>query len=73
MVLAEDLKRIINQIPDKVPVSLGDSYDCDITGFSFDTSEGVAKLHMTEGFGIVKNEFVDSLFDSIKKAYEARR
>ena len=63
--LAKDLKRIINQIPDNVPVSIGESYDCDIVGFSFDTLEGIAKLNLTEGYGIVTDGFIDSLFKKL--------
>ena len=69
MMLAKDLKRIINQIPDNVPVSIGESYDLDIIGFSFDTIEGIAKLNLTEGYGIVTDSFIDNLFDSLKHGH----
>ena len=67
MMLAKDLKRIINQIPDNVPVSIGESYDCDIVSFSFDTLEGIAKLNLTEGYGIVTDSFIDSIFKLPKR------
>ena len=69
MRLARDLKRMLDQIPDNVPVSIGESYDCDIVGFSFDSSEGIAKLMLTEGFGIVTDSFIDNLFNSMKHGH----
>lgn len=67
MILAKDLKRMIDQLPDNVPVSIGDVYDCDIVGYSFDSFDGVAKLKLTEGFGIVTDSFIDGLFNAMKK------
>ena len=69
MRLARDLKRMLDEIPDNVPVSIGESYDCDIVSFSFDASEGIAKLMLTEGFGIVTDSFIDNLFDSMKHGH----
>ena len=67
MILAKDLKRMIDQLPDNVPVSIGDVYDCDIVGYSFDSFDGIAKLKLTEGFRIVTDSFIDGLFNAMKK------
>lgn len=73
MILAKDLKRIVNQIPDNAPVCIGESCDCDITGYSFDTSDGIVRLKLTEDYGLVRKSFIDSFFNDLKKAYEIGR
>ena len=59
-------KNLLDMFPDDTPVSLGDTYDCDFETFSFDTSQRVLKLHLTDGFGIVKKSFIDKLFEDLK-------
>ncbi len=68
MILAKDLKRIIDAIPDDSAVTIDGCYDCNIESFTFDTSTGVTDLHLTEGFGLIKSSFVNALFDELKKA-----
>lgn len=71
MVLAKDLKRIIDEIPDNIPVTLGECYDCDIVGFSISSMEGVAKLKLTEGYGVVTDSFIDGIINALSE--ERRR
>ena len=40
MMMAKDLKAIIDQFPDNAVVSLGDNWDCNIEGWSYDTEDG---------------------------------
>ena len=64
--LSQDLKKIINQIPDNLPITIGQS-DCCITGFSFDTADGFVRLRLTDGFGITTDDFIATLFELLKK------
>ena len=65
MMYAKDLKRIVNQLPDDWIVSLGGS-DCNIEGFKYE--DGVADLKLSDGYGIVRNDFIDSMFLSLRNA-----
>ncbi len=60
-----DLKRLIDPLPDKTPLIIGDNWDCDIVGLTISTFDGLARLELTEGFEIVKSDFVRQLLDSI--------
>ena len=68
MMLAKDLKELINRLPDDMPVMLGGTYDCDIVGYHFTTEEWVARLELTKGYSIVRTDFMDRLFEDLKKA-----
>ena len=61
MMLAKDLKELFNKFPDDMPVSLGDAYDCDIVGYSISTEDWRVRLKLTDGYGIVTDEFINSL------------
>lgn len=65
MMYAKELKRIVNQFPDDWIVSLGGS-DCNIEGFRY--KDGVADLKLSDGYGIVRNDFIDSMFLLLKNA-----
>ena len=58
MMLAKDLKRIVNQIPDDMPVTLGGNWDCNIEGLSIQAGDWTADLKISERYCIVLKEFV---------------
>jgi hypothetical protein len=62
---AGDLKRLIDGLPDKMPLIVGGNYDCDIVGLTINTFDGIARLDLTEGYVINKSDFVDYLFSLI--------
>ena len=57
MMRSEDLKRMINAIPDGTVVSF-DHYDAD--------------LGLTKGFSIVKDDFLNGLYDELRRAVESK-
>lgn len=73
MMLAKDLKRIVNQIPDDCAVVVGANYNCDITSFTYDTYDNIAELHLTKGYGIVADKFLDDLFGMARMREIERR
>ncbi len=60
-----DLKRLIDPLPDRTPLIIGDNWDCDIVGLTINTFDGIARLDLTEGYVINKSDFVDYLFSLI--------
>ena len=60
-----DLKRLIDGLPDKMPLIVGGNYDCDIVGLTINTFDGIARLDLTDGYVINKSDFVDYLFSLI--------
>lgn len=69
MVLAKDLKRMLNVIPDDAPVCIGDSYGCSIASVSYGTFDGIAKLHLTDGFEITTTAFMKGIFEQMKNGH----
>lgn len=66
MIIAKDLKRIINAIPDNVAVTIGGNYDCNIESFTYETMTGIADLHLSENYEIIKTDFLDAIFQQSK-------
>ena len=75
MMRSEDLKRMINAIPDGAVVSLNGTPNVDIESISVETTPfGYcnSNLKLTDGFSIVKDGFVSGLFDELRRAYESK-
>ena len=75
MMRSEDLKRMINAIPDGAVVSLNGNPNVDIGSVSVETTPfGYcnSNLKLTDGFSIVKDGFVSGLFDELRRAYESK-
>jgi len=74
MILGSDLKRMIAMIPDDAGVTINGNWDVNIESVSVECScMGLtADLKLTEGFGLVKNDFVSGLYDELRRAYERK-
>lgn len=75
MMRSEDLKRMINAIPDGAVVSLNGNPNVDIESIRVETTPfGYynSNLRLTDGFSIVKDGFVSGLFDELRRAYESK-
>ena len=75
MIRSEDLKRMINLIPDGAVVTLGGNWDVNIESVTVETTPFdylQADLKLSDGFGIVKDGFVGSMFDELRRAYERK-
>lgn len=68
MMMAKDLKAIIDQFPDNAVVSLGDNWDCNIEGWSYDTADGIVKLKLTDGFTIIAKDSIDGMFSAFENS-----
>lgn len=68
MMMAKNLKAIIDQFPDNAVVSLGDNWDCNIEGWSYDTEDGIVKLKLTDGFTIIAKDFIDGMFSAFENS-----
>ena len=75
MIRIEELKRMINSIPDGAVVTLNGNPNVDIVSFCVETTPFdylQVDLKLSDGFSIVKDGFVDSLFDDLRRACERR-
>ena len=74
MILGSDLKRMIAMIPDDAGVTINGNWDVNIESVSVECGcMGLkADLKLTEGFGLVKNDFVSGLYDELRRAYERK-
>ena len=75
MIRSEDLKRIINSIPDGSVVTLGGNWNVNIESVTVETTSFdylQADLKLSDGFSIVKDGFVSDLFDELRRACERR-
>ena len=73
MMRIEDLKRMINSIPDGAVVTLDGNPNVDIVSFCVETTPFDylnAELKLSDGFSIVKDEFVSGMYDELRRAYE---
>lgn len=75
MMRSEDLKRMINAIPDGAVVLLNGNPNVDIESVSVSTTPFDycdANLGLTKGFSIVKDDFVSGLYDELRRAYQSK-
>lgn len=75
MIRSEDLKRMINLIPDGAVVTLGGNLNVNIESVTVETTPFdylQADLKLSDGFSIVKDDFVSGLFDDLRRAYESK-
>ena len=64
-----DLKRLIDMIPPDAIVTINGNRDVDIESVTVETAPfgGMdATLHLTKGFQLCKDEFMDDLFEKLK-------
>lgn len=75
MMRSEDLKRMINAIPDGAMVLLNGNPNVDIVSVHVETTPFEyldADLKLSDGFSIVKDNFVNGLYDELRRAYESK-
>ena len=75
MIRSEDLKRMINLIPDGAVVTLGGNLNVNIESVTVETTPFdylQVDLKLSDGFSIVKDGFVSGLFDELRRAYESK-
>jgi len=74
MILGSDLKRMINMIPDDAGVTLNGNWDVNIDSVTVESGAcGLrADLKLTDGFSLVKDNFVSGLYDELRRAYERK-
>lgn len=75
MMRIEDLKRMINSIPDGAVVTLNGNQNVDIVSIHVETTPFdylAADLKLSDGFSIVKDEFVSGMYDELRRAYERK-
>lgn len=75
MMRSEDLKRMINAIPDGAVVLLNGNPNVDIVSIKIETTpfdHYDADLGLTKGFSIVKDDFVNGLYDELRRACESK-
>ena len=72
MILGEDLKRMLSWIPDRAVVTIDGNPNVDIVEVKAEnTPFGIdVDLKLTVGFSIVKDSFMDGLYNELKGAYE---
>ena len=63
---AKVLKFALNLVPDDALVVLGDGNECVLDKFRYDSSEGVFRFLLDNGFCVVQNDFVETLFEELK-------
>ena len=69
MMYGRDLKRLIDMIPPDAIVTINGNRDVDIESVTVETAPfgGMdATLHLTKGFQLCKDEFIDDLFEKLK-------
>ena len=69
MMYGRDLKRLIDMIPPDAVVSINGNPHVDIESVTVETGPfGCldATLHLTKGFQLCKDEFIDDLFEKLK-------
>ncbi|MBR4817627.1 MAG: hypothetical protein IKZ72_03185 [Bacteroidales bacterium] len=69
MMYGRDLKRLIDMIPPDAIVTINGNRDVDIESVTVETAPfgGMdATLHLTKGFQLCKDEFMDDLFEKLK-------
>lgn len=75
MIRSEDLKRMVNSIPDGAVVTLNGNPNVDIVSVRVETTPFdylMADLKLSDGFSIVKDEFVSGMYDELRRAYERK-
>ena len=75
MMRSEDLKRMINAIPDGAVVLLNGNPNVDIVSVHVETTPFEyldADLKLSDGFSIVKDDFVKGLYDELRRAYDSK-
>ncbi len=75
MMKSEELKRMINAIPDGAVVSLNGNPNVDIVSIKVETTpfdHYDASLGLTGGFSIVKDDFINGLYDELRRACESK-
>lgn len=72
MITGKDLKRMLSWIPDNAAVTVNGNPNVDIVEVKGETTPfGIdVELKLTAGFSIVKDSFVDGLYNELKGAYE---
>lgn len=69
MMYGRDLKRLIDMIPPDAVVTINGNRNVDIESVTVETAPfgGMdATLHLTKGFQLCKDEFIDDLFEKLK-------
>ena len=69
MMYGRDLKRLIDMIPPDAVVSINGNPNVDIESVTVETGPfGCldATLHLSKGFQLCKDEFIDDLFEKLK-------
>ncbi len=69
MMYGRDLKRLIDMIPPDAIVTINGNRNVDIESVTVETAPfgGMdATLHLTKGFQLCKDEFIDDLFEKLK-------
>ena len=75
MIRGSDLKRMINMIPDDAGVTLNGNWNVNIESVTVDSGGcggPTADLKLTDGFSLVKDDFVSGLYDKLRSAYESK-
>lgn len=75
MMRSEDLKRMINAIPDGAVVLLNGNPNVNIVSVHVETTPFEyldADLKLSDGFSIVKDDFVKGLYDELRRAYDSK-
>lgn len=75
MMRIEDLKRMVNSIPDGAVVTLNGNPNVDIVSIHVETTPFdylQADLKLSDGFSIVKDGFIDFMFDELRRACERK-
>ena len=75
MIRSEELKRMVNSIPDGAVVTLNGNPNVDIVSIHVETTPFdylAADLKLSDGFSIVMDGFVDFMFDELRRACERK-
>lgn len=68
MITSNELKRLLESVPDYTPIMIDGNPNVDIIGVQIDlgTDAWVANLQITEGFSVTKDSIIKSMFECLK-------